>query len=89
MSVRILWKRGGEATLLALDPASVRLWSSVPFPPGARAEGTTDEDPPATLKVKIHASREETKGDARGFLIEGRPLDLSKELRERLARSLS
>ena len=87
--VKIRWAKGGEAKLLALDPSTVRLWSSIPSPPGSRIEGTTDEDTPAVIKVKIHVSRALPEAQGGGFLLEGRPLDLPKEVRDRLARSLS
>jgi hypothetical protein len=57
------------------------LQSTVPSPPGSRIEGTLEGDPPAHLRVKVHACRKQAEGE---FLLEGRPLDLARETRERL-----
>ncbi len=77
----LAWERGGEARIVAASAAAVSLVSSLPWPQGSRVSGTLLEAPHATVRIKVHASRGEADGT---FRIEGRPLDLSRELRERL-----
>jgi hypothetical protein len=79
--VRILWARGGEAVVESAAGESVVLRSTVAAPPGARVEAAIDGEPPATLRIKVHACRRRPEGDYR---IEGRCIDLTRELRERL-----
>jgi hypothetical protein len=86
VTAHVRWARGGEACVVSLDAQTIALRSTVPSPPGSRVEGTLDGDPPATLRVKIHASRRQAEGD---FLLEGRPLDLARETRERITRLLA
>ena len=81
MSAHLRWSRGGEARVLAIDAQAVVLRSTVPSPPGSRIEGSLVDDPPATFRVKVHASKKQPEGD---FVLEGRPLDLSRETRERI-----
>ncbi len=82
MSVRHLqWTKGGEAEVVALGVDSVVLRSTAPSPPGSRIEGRLESEPPATLRVKVHASKLQPEGD---FVIEGRLLDATRELRVRL-----
>lgn len=85
MTAHVRWARGGEARVISIDAHAhgIVLRSTVPSPPGSRIEGTLAGDPPATLRVKIHASKKQGEGD---FVLEGRPLDLSRETRERLER---
>jgi hypothetical protein len=67
--------------VLRIDASSIALESSVPSPPGSRISGILVGDPSATLRVKIHVSKKQEDGT---FLLEGRPIDLTRELRERL-----
>jgi len=83
MTARVRWARGGEARVVSLEAQAIVLRSTVPSPPGSRIEGAVEGDPPAPLRVKIHASRRQAEGD---FLLEGRPLDLARETRERIER---
>jgi hypothetical protein len=83
LTAHLRWSRGGEARVVAIDADAVVLRSTVPSPPGSRIEGSLLEDPPATLRVKVHASRKQPEGD---YLLEGRPLDLLRSTRERLER---
>jgi hypothetical protein len=78
----IRWAGGGEARLVSIAPGAIVLRSTVPFPPGSRIEGSLEGDPPATLRLKVHASRRRGEAD---FLVEGRPLDLTRRARERLS----
>ncbi len=75
------WTKGGEAQVLAVTGEAVTLRSTVPSPPGSRIEGTLAGEPPATLRVKIHASRRQPEGH---FVLEGRALDLTRDVRARL-----
>jgi hypothetical protein len=77
----VRWVKGGEARVVSVTPDAIVLRSSVPCPPGSRVEGTLDGTPPATLRLKVHASKRQPEGD---FVLEGRPLDLTRETRERL-----
>lgn len=81
MSARVRWAGGGEARVLSIDARAIVLLSTVPLPPGARVEGTVEGEPPATLRVKVHASKKQGEAE---FVLEGRPLDLPKVTRERL-----
>jgi hypothetical protein len=79
--VRATWAAGGDAYVVALGADGITLRSSRPWPPGARVEASVAIDPPATLRVKVHASRRQDDGT---FVVEGRPLDLTRELRDKL-----
>ena len=57
------------------------LRSTVSSPPGSRIEGAVLVAPPATLRVKVHASKQQPEGD---FVLEGRPLDMTRETREQI-----
>lgn len=72
------WLRGGEATLLALTADAIALDSTTPSPPGSRIDGRLLVGSAATLRVKIHLSRRESSGR---FRLEGRPIDMTRELR--------
>ena len=80
MKPHLRWLKGGEARVLELSASSVTLESTTPSPPGSRIDAVlVGSDRP--LRVKIHASRKESSGM---FRLEGRPIDLSRELREEL-----
>jgi hypothetical protein len=81
----IAWVKGGTARVVKLSADAIVLVSSVPSPPGSRIEGALADEPTTTVRVKIHASRKQPDGS---FLLEGRPIDLAKELRARIAASL-
>ncbi|HEY4016172.1 MAG TPA: hypothetical protein VGM06_22710 [Polyangiaceae bacterium] len=88
MSVGVAWARGGEARIVSLSADAIALASTAPWPPGSRIEGTLTAEglapaggSPPVLRVKVHASRRTPEGD---FLVEGRPIDLGRGLRERL-----
>jgi hypothetical protein len=75
------WAKGGEARIEKASADAIVLVSSTPWPPGSRIEGTLLAEPRATVKVKVHASKLLSDGT---FRIEGRPIDLTKDLRARL-----
>lgn len=77
----VAWDTGGEARVVALEGERIVLVSTVPLPPGSRPEGKLLRGGDA-LRVKSHGSRRLEDGN---FRVEGRALDLRKELRERLA----
>jgi hypothetical protein len=88
VTVGVAWARGGEARIVSLTADTIALESTAPWPPGARVEGTLVAEglvPPdaaaPVLRVKVHASRRRVEGD---YLVEGRPIDLGRSLRERL-----
>ncbi len=81
MSTHLAWASGGEARVVSLGAGGIVLRSTVPSPPGSRIEGALAGEPPAKLRVKIHACRRQAEGD---FVLEGRPLDMTRELRERV-----
>jgi hypothetical protein len=84
-TVRVRWAGGGEAGIVSLGPDAIVLRSTVPLSPGSRVEGDLvgEAAPAGKLRVKVHSSRRQAEGDYR---VEGRPLDLIRELREKLAR---
>jgi hypothetical protein len=72
--------------LLALSSERARIVSPSAAPPGARIDASLEVDPSMRLRIKVHSAR---RLDNRpGFLIEGRPLDLPRETRERIAKLL-
>ena len=77
----VRWLRGGEARVASLAADAVVLRSTVPSPPGSRIEGALEGEPPATVRVKVYASRLQPEGD---FVIEGRLLDVTRSVRARL-----
>jgi len=82
--VRIVWTKGGEAVVLALEDDAITLRSSVPSPPGSRIEGAL-EGPRELVRVKVHSSKQKEDGS---FVLEGRVLDMTRALRERLSTGL-
>jgi hypothetical protein len=83
VSRHLAWERGGEARVVSLRDDAIALVSSVPSPPGSRLEGMLVGEPPARLRIKIHACRKRPDG---GFDLEGRTLDMTREVRERVAK---
>lgn len=84
--VRVCWGGGGEGQLLSLEGDAIALRSTVSSPPGSRIEGTVVGCPALTLRFKVHSSKRAPEGD---FVLNGRPLDLSRRVREALARMLA
>jgi hypothetical protein len=77
----IVWARGGTAELLTMEHESVTLRSTIPSPPGSRIDGTFEG---TVVRFKIHGSKKQDDGS---FVLQGRALDLTREVRERLAAS--
>jgi hypothetical protein len=82
MSARVTWAQGGQARIVSIAADAIVLRSTVPWPPGSRIEGTIDAGAgEVPLRVKVHSSRREAERD---FVLQGRPIDLTRQLRERL-----
>jgi hypothetical protein len=58
------WARGGEARVVSIAGDAIVLRSTVPWPPGARVEGVLEGEPPATLRIKVHACKRQPSGGA-------------------------
>ncbi len=85
MDAHLTWTNGGFARVVSIGPGAIVVRSTIPSPPGSRIEGKLAGSPAATVRIKIHASRRQRDGQ---FLLEGRPLDLRRETRERLQATL-
>jgi hypothetical protein len=59
----------------------IALCSTVPSPPGSRIEGALVAASHTPLRVKVSSCRRQSDGD---FVIEGRPLDATREVRKML-----
>ncbi|MEO8875026.1 MAG: hypothetical protein ABI461_05520 [Polyangiaceae bacterium] len=81
MTTHVKWTRGGEATILRVAGESISLSSTTSAPPGARIDGTLDIREGAPLRVKVQGSKKQPDG---AFVIEGRCIDMSRELRVEL-----
>jgi hypothetical protein len=75
----LAWAKGGTAQVVSIANDAIVLLSSVPSPPGSRLEGRLEGD--ATVRVKIHGSKRQADG---AFVLEGRVLDVTREVRARL-----
>jgi len=79
----VRWTREGEGRFVSLRQDAVVLRSTASSPPGSRIEGLLEGQPPARVRVKVHSSKRQAEGD---FVIEGRLLDATREVRARLER---
>jgi hypothetical protein len=77
----LAWTGGGEARVTSFGDRGIVLRSSRSSPPGSRIEGALAGEPPAKLRVKIHACR---RADDGSFVLEGRPIDMTREVRARV-----
>ena len=77
------WSRGGTGCIVRLAGEIVTLRSSIPSPPGSRLEGKLASG--EAVRVKIHGSRKQDDGT---FQLEGRLIDLSRDLRTKLEDAL-
>jgi len=79
---RIRWVRGGESQIVAVSATGIVLRSTVPAPPGSRLEGTVEAGGREfAVRIKVHASKRVAEGE---FILQGRPLDLTREMRQYL-----
>lgn len=76
----IRWAKGGDANIVAIDDDRVTLDSSLSSPPGSLFEGFLVNDG-GTIRIKVRGCKKQGER----FLIEGRILDASRDLRTRLA----
>jgi hypothetical protein len=81
---RIAWEKGGEAFVVLLVGDAITLRSSIPSPPGSRIQGVLDGGEGEVVRVKIHSSKRQEDGS---FVLEGRALDMTRAVREKLATS--
>lgn len=79
----VQWEGGGHAAVATLDGESIALRSTRSFAPGSRPAGTVPGG--SELRIKTHRSK---RLDAESFLVEGRVLDLTRNLRVALERLL-
>ncbi len=82
----LAWAKGGSAELVALTEHAATLRSTTPSPPGSRIDGVLVADASLKVRFKIHGSKRQDDGT---FVLQGRPIDLSKEHRERLCALLT
>jgi hypothetical protein len=80
-SAHLEWEGGGFARFVSAGLNTVALVSTVPSPPGSRISGTLLAEPRAAVRIKVHRCRAEADGT---FRLDGRPLDLRRELRARV-----
>jgi hypothetical protein len=84
----LAWDGGGEARVVALDGEAIVLRSTRPHAPGSRPSGTLTGG--ARLRVKTHRSkRDEAPSDGMEFTIDGRVLDLTRDVRALLVEALA
>lgn len=87
--MKVRWAKGGEADIVAITIDSIALLSTTPSPPGSRIEGALVSLAPiagegaagVSVRVKVHGCKREADGRYR---IDGRPLDLTRQLLDRL-----
>ncbi len=82
VEAQLVWAKGGHAQVVSLADDAIVLRSTTPAPPGARLDATLAGDPPAAVKIKSHGSKREDDGS---FVIKGRLVDATRELRARVA----
>ena len=73
------WDGGGDAILTSLVEDAAVLRSTKPFAPGSRPLAKLANG--AAIRLKTHRSRREDGDDGKSFTIDGRVLDLTRELR--------
>ena len=82
----IAFDKGGEANVVAIDGERITLQSTISSPPGSPLAGSLQGMNPGTpIRIKVHGCRRE--GD--GFRIEGRVIDMTRDLRTALAALLA
>ncbi len=84
MTAPITWDKGGEAIVVRVEGDGVVLRSTIPSPPGSRIEGELAGERPARVRVKVHSSKKDPADTSPAFVLEGRLLDATREVRERL-----
>jgi hypothetical protein len=82
VTAHLRWAKGGEAQIVALDDDRIDLLSTSSAAPGSRVDGVLPSA--STLRVKVHRCRKL----AEGFAIEGRTIDIRREVRSEILRLL-
>jgi hypothetical protein len=89
VSVRLKLAKGGDADVVELAGDRVVLSSTSPAPPGAPLDAALEDGTPLRIKVRgCHKSPPQSGGADEGnerWHIEGRVIDLSRALREKLS----
>jgi hypothetical protein len=95
MNAHVRWKDRGEASFVSLAKDAVVLRSTVSSPPGSRIEGTLGGDGEGAdgaglvVRVKVHGCKKQAEKSASGalgdFVLEGRLLDATREVRAAIA----
>jgi hypothetical protein len=81
------WDAGGEARIVSLQGDVIVLRSTTPHAPGSRPAAVLSGG--AGIRVKAHRSkRDESPGDGKIFTVEGRVLDLTRDLRSTVEAAL-
>lgn len=84
----LVWGGGGAARVVKLDGESIVIRSARAHAPGSRPSGVLGSG--RELRIKTHRSRrDDSAGDGLTFTVEGRVLDLTRELREALVSALA
>ncbi len=78
--MHLRWEKGGEADVRRLDGEAIALVSTTSSPPGSRPSGVLNDGAP--VRIKVHACKRQEDGT---FVVEGRVIDLTRELRARLS----
>jgi hypothetical protein len=74
------WSKGGTAELIACSDDALTVLSSISSPPGSRLEGTLRSGPYShALRIKVHQCKK--RQELGGFVLQGRIIDATKELR--------
>ncbi len=82
------WDGGGEGRVVSLEGEVVVVRSTRAHAPGSRPTGVLSTGAP--IRLKAHRSRrDETPGDGMTFTVDGRMLDLTRDLRATLEAALS
>lgn len=81
--LELVWSKGGTGSFVRLAGESATVRSSCPSPPGSRIDGNLASG--EAIRLKVHGSRKQEDGS---FLLEGRLLDLPRDLRLKLEAAL-
>lgn len=79
----VAWTKGGEADLAVIEGDRVQLRSSVAAAPGTPLEGSLQGGSGKRFRVKVARCRRDEPAGV--FIIEGRLVDASRDLRSELS----
>ncbi len=79
------WQRGGLARIFSMKDDAVVLLSTISSPPGSRIDAVLASDGETRVRVKVHSSKKQDDGT---FRIEGRLIDVTREVRARVVAAL-